>query len=197
MFRKGKSIWFDRWLLLQLLFVTNLPEKIITGSESSEFIDSNIMVNDGQSIDKHEQTRMAECHLRPVIHILQRAGCIPKPIPSFACYGTCNSYVQVSDSKFWRLERSCNCCQEIGEREASVMLHCPGQTPQYRRVTTRAPVECLCRPCSAVDEQQVKPLEMFLHNHQFNSNLPSALNVNENESSGQRINRRINLHARG
>ncbi|KAH7645882.1 bursicon-like protein [Dermatophagoides farinae] len=134
------------------------------------------MVNDGQSIDKHEQTRMAECHLRPVIHILQRAGCIPKPIPSFACYGTCNSYVQVSDSKFWRLERSCNCCQEIGEREASVMLHCPGQTPQYRRVTTRAPVECLCRPCSAVDEQQVKPLEMFLHNHQFNSNLPSALN---------------------
>ena len=96
MFRKGKSIWFDRWLLLQLLFITNLPEKIITGSESSEFIDSNIMVNDGQSIDKHEQTRMAECHLRPVIHILQRAGCIPKPIPSFACYGTCNSYVQVS-----------------------------------------------------------------------------------------------------
>ncbi len=36
-----------------------------------------------------------ECHLRPVIHVLQHPGCIPKPIPSFACYGTCSSYVQV------------------------------------------------------------------------------------------------------
>ena len=57
-----------------------------------------------------------ECHLTPVIHVLQVShhlaphicpvqptdpppqypGCIPKPIPSFACTGRCTSYVQVS-----------------------------------------------------------------------------------------------------
>merc|ERR1712243_252009 len=30
-----------------------------------------------------------ECHLTPVIHVLQYPGCIPKPIPSFACTGKC------------------------------------------------------------------------------------------------------------
>ena len=37
-----------------------------------------------------------ECHLTPVIHVLQYPGCTPKPIPSFACAGRCTSYVQVS-----------------------------------------------------------------------------------------------------
>ena len=42
--------------------------------------------------------RADECHLTPVIHVLQYPGCIPKPIPSFACTGRCTSYVQVSQS---------------------------------------------------------------------------------------------------
>lgn len=91
-----------------------------------------------------------ECSLTPVIHVLQFPGCVPKPIPSFACIGRCGSYVQViellalisegngdkksifffdilkvSGSKIWQMERSCNCCQESGEREASVSLFCP------------------------------------------------------------------------
>lgn len=37
-----------------------------------------------------------ECTLTPVIHVLQYPGCVPKPIPSFACIGRCGSYVQVS-----------------------------------------------------------------------------------------------------
>lgn len=36
-----------------------------------------------------------ECQVTPVIHILQQPGCIPKPIPSYACIGRCASYVQV------------------------------------------------------------------------------------------------------
>ena len=36
-----------------------------------------------------------ECHLTPVFHVLKYPGCIPKPIPSFACTGKCTSYVQV------------------------------------------------------------------------------------------------------
>ena len=41
-------------------------------------------------------TKADDCKLTPVIHILQYPGCIPKPIPSFACMGKCTSYVQVS-----------------------------------------------------------------------------------------------------
>ena len=37
-----------------------------------------------------------KCHLTPVFHVLKYPGCIPKPIPSFACTGKCTSYVQVS-----------------------------------------------------------------------------------------------------
>lgn len=40
--------------------------------------------------------RADECQLTPVIHVLQYPGCIPKPIPSFACTGKCTSYVQVT-----------------------------------------------------------------------------------------------------
>lgn len=36
-----------------------------------------------------------ECQVTPVIHVLQYAGCVPKPIPSFACTGRCASYIQV------------------------------------------------------------------------------------------------------
>lgn len=37
-----------------------------------------------------------ECQVTPVIHVLQYPGCVPKPIPSFACIGRCASYIQVS-----------------------------------------------------------------------------------------------------
>lgn len=33
--------------------------------------------------------------------------------------------LQVSGSKMWEMERSCMCCQESGEREATVTLSCP------------------------------------------------------------------------
>lgn len=33
--------------------------------------------------------------MTPVIHVLQHPGCVPKPIPSYACIGKCTSYVQV------------------------------------------------------------------------------------------------------
>ena len=54
MFRKRRSIWFDRWLLFQisLLFIANLPKKLTANGESIEFTDSNAMVNDdNQNID--------------------------------------------------------------------------------------------------------------------------------------------------
>lgn len=36
-----------------------------------------------------------DCQVTPVIHVLQYPGCVPKPIPSFACTGRCSSYLQV------------------------------------------------------------------------------------------------------
>lgn len=104
-----------------------------------------------------------ECQLTPVIHVLQYPGCVPKPIPSFACMGKCTSYVQVSGSKLWQTERSCQCCQESGEREATVSLLCPkapAGEPKLRRIVTRAPVDCMCRPCTAVEEGAVMPQEI-------------------------------------
>lgn len=99
--------------------------------------------------------------MTPVIHVLQHPGCVPKPIPSYACIGKCTSYVQVpytscifvmyniyilvhirkpeycffkvSGSKIWQMERSCNCCQESGEREASVVLFCPKAKSEEKR----------------------------------------------------------------
>ncbi|XP_053203049.1 bursicon-like [Panonychus citri] len=101
------------------------------------------------------------CHLRPVIHVLSHPGCLSKPIPSFACHGSCSSYVQVSGSKFWQVERSCMCCQEMGEREATIGIFCPKKTPKIRKITTKAPVDCMCRPCTGIDESTIKPQELI------------------------------------
>ncbi|XP_050302650.1 bursicon [Anthonomus grandis grandis] len=104
-----------------------------------------------------------ECQVTPVIHVLQYPGCVPKPIPSYACTGRCASYIQVSGSKIWQMERSCMCCQESGEREASVSLFCPKAKPGERKfikVTTKAPLACMCRPCTMIEESAIIPQEI-------------------------------------
>lgn len=50
-----------------------------------------------------EQPRSSdECQVTPVIHVLQYPGCVPKPIPSFACIGRCSSYLQVEIWKIYK-----------------------------------------------------------------------------------------------
>lgn len=83
------------------------------------------------------------------------------------------------------MERSCMCCQESGEREAAVSLFCPKAKPGERKfrkvcsiliksfvfrfckslivstqVSTKAPLECMCRPCSGVEETSIVPQEI-------------------------------------
>ncbi|KAH8251787.1 hypothetical protein KR038_008596 [Drosophila bunnanda] len=104
-----------------------------------------------------------DCQVTPVIHVLQYPGCVPKPIPSFACVGRCASYIQVSGSKIWQMERSCMCCQESGEREAAVSLFCPKVKPgerKFKKVLTKAPLECMCRPCTSIEESGIIPQEI-------------------------------------
>ncbi|EGI61460.1 Bursicon, partial [Acromyrmex echinatior] len=77
------------------------------------------------------------------------------------CEGFCNS--QVSGSKMWQMERSCMCCQESGEREASVSLFCPRAKPgekKFRKMVTKAPLDCMCRPCTSVEEYAIIPQEI-------------------------------------
>ena len=57
---------------------------------------------------------------------------------------------QVSGSKIWQTERSCMCCQESGEREATVALFCPRAAYDEPKV----------RKVSRVNFKQ-KPLKLF------------------------------------
>lgn len=40
--------------------------------------------------------QQSECQMVQVVHLLHQHGCQPKAIASFACSGSCSSYVQVS-----------------------------------------------------------------------------------------------------
>merc|ERR1712223_1190501 len=107
------------------------------------------------------QSLADECHLTPVIHKLQYPGCQDVTTPSYACVGRCTSYVKVSGSKIWQTERSCMCCQESGERTAVVSLDCPNSPGgKIREMVTRAPADCMCRPCTALEDDNVMPSEI-------------------------------------
>ncbi|CAL8100569.1 unnamed protein product [Orchesella dallaii] len=121
-----------------------------------------------------------DCRITPVLHVLQSPGCNPLTIPSFACVGKCTSYVQVSGSKMWQTERSCMCCQESGEREATVTLSCPKAppgSPKNQKVVTKAPVDCMCRPCTTIEEGSVMPQEVagFMEDGPILSMIPPNL----------------------
>lgn len=68
----------------------------------------------------HPQTNCKLC-LHGAMHILRAS--------EYIIDGNKNTsetfFLQVSGSKIWQMERSCMCCQESGEREASVTLFCP------------------------------------------------------------------------
>ncbi|XP_075213750.1 uncharacterized protein LOC142319958 [Lycorma delicatula] len=132
----------------------------LTGPTQSQM---DIKLREPADCKCYKCTTSDECQVTPVIHVLQYPGCVPKPIPSFACTGRCSSYLQVSGSKIWQMERSCMCCQESGEREASVSLFCPKAKPgerKFRKVNTKAPLDCMCRPCTGVEESAVIPQEI-------------------------------------
>lgn len=65
-------------------------------------------------------------------------------------------FIQVSGSKLWQTERSCMCCQESGEREATVSLLCPKAAPGEPR---------LRRVCSGSRSSRRKkiPLAFYIH----------------------------------
>lgn len=78
------------------------PEKIKTRDTDVDGPISVLLVAVWSSLpfangDRSIQSSVASdnCQVTPVIHVLQYPGCVPKPIPSFACAGRCSSYLQV------------------------------------------------------------------------------------------------------
>lgn len=69
----------DLWAKQQL---DSYPDTITAAATSNDLI-----------IDDY---RRSPCQLVPVMHVLHQAGCHAKAIDSFACVGSCSSYVQVS-----------------------------------------------------------------------------------------------------
>lgn len=59
------------------------------------FLLYNMCVDPRLKSVNHAASTADECQVTPVIHVLQYPGCVPKPIPSFACIGRCASYLQV------------------------------------------------------------------------------------------------------
>uniref|UniRef100_A0A6G1SAI1 Bursicon n=1 Tax=Aceria tosichella TaxID=561515 RepID=A0A6G1SAI1_9ACAR len=102
----------------------------------------------------------AACQLVQIVHVLKHPGCQSKAIASFACSGSCTSFVRTSTSNFWQHVRSCSCCQQTGSQEATFALDCPSLDPPYRKVKTYAPIECLCRSCTDLSREDIRPQEL-------------------------------------
>lgn len=88
------SLWFyvnNRILATQQLWTTTVMLIILANmcfDSRLSSLNNKIAVEGASSAD--------ECQVTPVIHVLQYPGCVPKPIPSFACTGRCASYIQVN-----------------------------------------------------------------------------------------------------
>ena len=76
-----------------------MPEKISTQeSKIINDLDSvgfeNILVKNKEQLTRDYQP--SSCQLVQIVHLLHHKGCQPKAIASFACSGSCPSYVRVS-----------------------------------------------------------------------------------------------------
>lgn len=52
------------------------------------------------NIDSYHEYQHSTCQLVQIIHLLNHSGCQAKAISSFACSGSCSSYVQVSNNNY-------------------------------------------------------------------------------------------------
>ena len=77
-------------------------------------------------------------------------GCESKRLISVGCRGACFSYSRVSPRDYGVIERSCQCCQEVGYRTAKVRLACPHKNPPHEFVKIRLATDCMCRPCNMI-----------------------------------------------
>jgi len=76
------------WMLGSQSFGSYLPPRL----QKVEF--ENYSTNGRKVQDLDQQP--SSCQLVQIVHLIHQVGCQPKAIVSFACSGSCPSYVQVS-----------------------------------------------------------------------------------------------------
>ncbi|XP_038045194.1 bursicon-like [Patiria miniata] len=98
------------------------------------------------------QTTTSMCRKLTVRHLIKDAkpGCRPKWLTLYGCRGTCFSYARVSPRDYVSIERSCQCCQEVGYRTVRVRFDCPQRLPPYHYAEVRLVRDCRCRPCNTM-----------------------------------------------
>lgn len=82
----------EKWLLSSLL---SSGQALTPDLQNVEFESLPNSGKDKVEIDYQQST----CQLVQIVHLLHQTGCQPKAIASFACFGSCQSYVQVSNLK--------------------------------------------------------------------------------------------------
>lgn len=79
----------SKWLL-----ANKIPaDQLITDLQSIELENHPAANKDNLNLD---DLQSPSCQLVQIVHLLHQTGCQPKAISSFACAGSCSSYVQVS-----------------------------------------------------------------------------------------------------
>lgn len=82
----------EKWLLSNILANGQLSPDL----QNVEFENLPVLGKERVDFDYQQST----CQLVPIVHLLQQTGCQAKAIASFACLGSCQSYVQVSNLRF-------------------------------------------------------------------------------------------------
>lgn len=84
----------DKWLLSGI----TANDQVVPDLRTVEF--ESLPVPGKERIEFDYQ--QSSCQLVQIVHLLQQSGCQTKAIASFACLGSCQSYVQVSNPKAQR-----------------------------------------------------------------------------------------------
>nr|KAG5695539.1 hypothetical protein BaRGS_033961 [Batillaria attramentaria] len=88
------------------------------------------------------------CNLGRTQHEFRYRDCTPKTVLAYACAGGCHSYSRPDPNNPDQLERSCQCCREMGRQRVRIRLTCPSYDNPQINMYLRVPRSCSCRPCS-------------------------------------------------
>ncbi|KAK7469777.1 hypothetical protein BaRGS_00036204 [Batillaria attramentaria] len=92
------------------------------------------------------------CNLSLTEYEIRYRDCAPKTVLALACAGGCHSYSRPDPNNPDQLERSCQCCREMGRQRARIRLRCPSyddpRISMYFVVRVSLPRSCTCRPCN-------------------------------------------------
>jgi len=96
--KKCVSAGWVKWVVV-LALAGSVGANSASAKATNDATHSNAVTAGASATSESTHSSVDECQVTPVIHVLQYPGCVPKPIPSFACTGRCSSYLQVRHLK--------------------------------------------------------------------------------------------------